>query len=85
MNVRWAVTWMALRTYFFVANVNLNAGEPNVNVNRFENDNEWNGDNRHRVVVPKLIVSPVLILVQEFFVLSPSSNHLAFYQFRLTG
>lgn len=26
----------------------------NVNVNRFENDNVWNAENRNRVVVPKL-------------------------------
>lgn len=41
---------------FFVANVNLDSDErPNANVNRFSNDNVWNGDNRHRIVVPKLL------------------------------
>lgn len=38
----------------FVANVNVNDGQLKVNVNRFENDNVWNAENRHRVVVPKL-------------------------------
>lgn len=39
---------------FFVANVNVNDdGRLKVNVNRFSNDNVWNGDNRHRIVVPK--------------------------------
>jgi|GEM_PF-6788335 hypothetical protein len=48
--------------YFFVANVNVNSdGRLNVNVNRFENDNVWSADDRHRVVVPKLADSPVLI------------------------
>lgn len=43
---------------FFVANVNVNDDGLNVNVNRFENDNVWNAENLHRVVVPKMIVSP---------------------------
>lgn len=42
----------------FVANVNVNDdGSLNVNVNRFSNDNVWNGENRHRVVVPRLALS----------------------------
>lgn len=44
---------------FFVANVNVNSdGTLNVNVNRLENSNVWNAENRHRVVVPKPAVSP---------------------------
>lgn len=47
---------------FFVANVNLNDdGQPDVNVNRLSNDNVWNAENHHRIVVPKLAVSPVVI------------------------
>ena len=39
----------------FVANVNVNDdGQLKVNVNRFSNDNVWNAENRHRIVVPKL-------------------------------
>jgi hypothetical protein len=36
-----------------VANVNVNSDGLNVNVNRLENDNVWNGEYRHRVVVPQ--------------------------------
>jgi hypothetical protein len=47
---------------FFVANVNVNSdGTLNANVNRFSNDNVWNADNRRRVVVPKLAISPAFI------------------------
>lgn len=35
---------------FFVANVNANGGELKANVNKFLNDNVWNGENQHRVV-----------------------------------
>ncbi len=38
----------------FVANVNVDGGELKLNVNRLDNDNVWNADNRHRVVVPLL-------------------------------
>lgn len=38
----------------FVANVNFNDGHLKVNMNRFSNDNVWNAENRHRIVVPKL-------------------------------
>ena len=42
---------------FFVANVNLNSdGRLNVNVNKFDNDNVWNAENRNRIVAPKLII-----------------------------
>ncbi len=45
--------------HFFVANVNVNDdGRLNVNVNRLENGNVWNAENRNRVVIPKLAVSP---------------------------
>ena len=40
----------------FVANVNVNSDGLNVNVNRFENSNVWNADNRHRVVVPQQVI-----------------------------
>lgn len=43
----------------FVANVNVNPNGFNVNVNRFENSNVWNGENRHRVVVPQPTVLPL--------------------------
>ena len=43
----------------FVANVNVNPNGLNANVNRFENSNVWNGEYRHRVVVPKLTVLPL--------------------------
>jgi hypothetical protein len=33
--------------------VNVNDGRLKVNVNQFSNDNVWNGENRHRVVVPE--------------------------------
>ena len=42
----------------FVANVNFNDdGQLKVNVNRFSNDNVWNAENRHRIVIPKLTIS----------------------------
>jgi len=41
--------------HYFVANVNVNPDGLNVNVNRLENDNVWNADYRHRVVVPQLM------------------------------
>jgi len=40
--------------YIFVVNVNVNSDGLNVNVNRLENDNVWNGEYRHRVVSPQL-------------------------------
>jgi hypothetical protein len=50
---------VAVRTegalYIFVVNVNVNSDGLNVNVNRLENDNVWNAENRHRVVVPQLL------------------------------
>jgi hypothetical protein len=41
--------------------VNVNDGKLKVNANRFDNDNVWNADNRHRVVVPKLEISLTVI------------------------
>jgi len=48
------------KTPVFVANVNVDGGKLKVNVNRFDYSNVWNGDNRHRLVVPLLGVSPAL-------------------------
>ncbi len=50
---------MVYRTENFVANVNRNSDERlRVNVNPFANDNVWNAENRNRVVLPKLTISP---------------------------
>lgn len=38
-------------SFLFVANVNVDDGKLKANVNRFDNDNVWNADNRHRLVV----------------------------------
>jgi hypothetical protein len=46
---------------FFVANVNVNDRKLDANVNRFSNDNVWNGKYRHRIVVPKLLVSLIIL------------------------
>ena len=55
------VVWMAWRT-LFVANVNFNDdGHLKANANKFENSNVWVAENCHRLVVPKLAVSPVFI------------------------
>lgn len=55
----WWSGWLI--AHFFVANVNFNSDDRlNVNVNRFENSNVWNAENRHRIVVPKLAVSLIL-------------------------
>jgi hypothetical protein len=38
-----------------VANLNWNSdGRHEANVNHFDNDNVWNGDNGNRLIVPKL-------------------------------
>src|SRR3989344_3849470 len=51
----------------FVANVNWNdARRLKVNVNRLSNDNVWNADNRNRVVLPLLAISPIIYLVGVF-------------------
>ena len=47
-------------SFHFVANVNVDGRKLKANVNRFDNSNVWNADNRHRVVVPKLAVSLAL-------------------------
>lgn len=52
---------------FFVANVNVDSdGTLKVNVNRLENSNVWNAENRHRLVVPKLSVSLTHYWVRVF-------------------
>ena len=49
-----------------------------VNVNRFENDNVWNVENRHRIVVPKQAVPSALMGGSFIFnALFPSSDHTA--------
>lgn len=67
---------------FFVANVNVNSDGLNVNVNRFENDNVWNAENSHRMVVPKMAVFSSLILLSErsflFKPFSPTAEHFAY-------
>ena len=45
----------------FVANVNVDdGGRLKLNVNRLDNSNVWNAQNRNRVVVPQLTISPYL-------------------------
>lgn len=72
--------WLAAQ--FFVANVNVNSDGLNVNVNRFENDNVWNTENSHRMVVPQMIVFSSLILLSErsflFKPFSPSTEHFTY-------
>lgn len=76
----WCRRWFIAQ--FFVANVNFNDdGSLKVNVNRFENDNVWNTKYRHRVVIPKLNISPVILREFSFQVLF--SNRRAFCRFRL--
>lgn len=77
----WCHRWLIAQ--FFVANVNVNSDGLNVNVNRFENDNVWNAENLHRVVVPKLIISPVILREFSFPILF--SNRPAFCLSHLTG
>ncbi len=52
----------------------------NVNVNRFENTNVWNADNRHRLVIPKLAFFSCLFggsfLLQSFFPAAEASQNL---------
>lgn len=62
----------------FVANVNVDSGKLKAYVNRFDNSNVWNADNRHRVVVPKLVAS--LVLNSEsflFYTYFPTVEHSA--------
>lgn len=45
----------------FVAHVYFDGdGRLKVNANRFSNDNVWNAENRHRIVVPKLLFLSLL-------------------------
>ena len=67
----WPVVKRMIHNTFlrFVANVNLNSdGRLKANVNRFSNDNVWNAENRNRVVVPKLTISPPLKAEEFSFV-----------------
>lgn len=79
-SIRGMVKMMAYCT-FFVANVNFNDdGTLNVNLNRFENDNVWNAENRHRVVIPKLAVFSCLF--GGSFILQsslPSAQHATYF------
>lgn len=69
---------------FFVANVNFDDnGQLKVNVNPLDNDNVWNAEYRHRIVVPKLAVSP-LPKTGEFSFLSLFSNRRAYDRFLLS-
>lgn len=43
-------------SFLFVANVNVNGDKLKSNVNRFDNDNGWNADNRHRLAVKQHII-----------------------------
>jgi len=62
---------MTQHTSFFVANVNWDdVRRLRVSVNRLSNDNVWNADNRNRVVLPLLAISPIIYLV-GVFVCSP--------------
>lgn len=62
--------------YIFVVNVNVNSDGLNVNVNRLENDNVWNGEYRHRVVSPQL-KSFSFAQPKEFYYPNPFSSHPA--------
>jgi hypothetical protein len=64
----------------FVANVNFDDdGRLKVNVNRFSNDNVWNAENRHRIVVPKLLFLSLLCgesFAQKTF--TPAAEHASY-------
>lgn len=65
-SIQGVMAWMGRRA-FFVANVNVNSdGKLNVNVNRLENSNVWNAENRHRVVAPLLAVSLAYLKGESF-------------------
>lgn len=52
--------------------MNVNSdGKLKVNVNRFENSNVWNAENRNRMVALKLAVSPVYFLSSGSFLSRP--------------
>ena len=66
--------WLGWPKALFVANVNVNSdGNRKVNVNRFENANVWNADNRHRLVVPPLTISPAIGGSFADYVFSPAA------------
>ena len=56
-------------------------GTLNVSVNRLENDNLWNAQNRHRVVIPKPGISPVSFW-REFSFLVLVSIHIVSVPFQ---
>ena len=74
-----AVIWKICCTIRFVANVNVNERELNANVNRFDNPNTWNADNRHRVVLP-LLHCFSRVISREFSFPAPFSILAAFFQ-----
>ncbi len=63
-------------SYVLVVNVNVNDDGLNVNVNRLENANVWNGEHRHRVVSRNFLVSPSFLrgsfIINTFF---PTTKH----------
>ena len=64
-------------SYIFVVNVNVNDDGLNANVNRFSNDNDWNGDNGHRFFCPQL-TNFSFVHSREFSFPTPFSNRPAF-------
>jgi len=64
--------------YILVVNVNVNDDGLNVNVNRLENANVWDGTYRHRVVSRNFLVSPSFLrgsfLIYAFL---PATKHAA--------
>jgi hypothetical protein len=63
-------------SFLFVANVNVDDGELKANVNRFDNDNVWNADNSHRLVVKQhIIFSSLTWGVFAFQTFSPATEH----------
>jgi hypothetical protein len=70
-------------TSLFVVNVNRDADGLKVNVNKFSNDNVWNGKNRNRVVVPAKNIF-LLVIYGEFLfsVQVRVASHQAFCQFQ---
>ena len=77
----------ASHTFSFVANVNRNDDKLKANVNRFDNDNVWNAENRNRWILPKLAVSPALETIQGrsflfkaiFDALLPAAHHPSYF------
>ena len=76
---RMALAEMAHCT-IFVGNVNVNLDGLNVDVNRFEYDNQWNAENAHRLVTQQLNFSPSVLFLWEFLFQVPFSSYQAFYR-----